>query len=105
MSWRQPIPPSVSATTINAEHAERAENVFSADSASSAFDVVVSVRNGRDLPRVQGLEKAPCLVDVELHMPRFDAQKEAIAAGQRETRDVEHRVIRLRQAVQRQHAE
>src|SRR4051812_38190395 len=105
MSWRQPAPTSASATTINAEHAERAENVFSADSASSAFNVVGSIGNCGDLPRVQGLEKVPRLVDVELHILRFDAQEEAIAAGEREARDVEHGVIRLRQTVQREHAE
>ena len=43
--------------------------------------------------------------EVELRIARLDAQEEPVAAGQREARHVEHRVIRLRQAVQRQHAE
>src|SRR4051812_15608260 len=63
------------------------------------------IGNGRDLPRVQGLEKVPRLVDVELRVTRLDAQEESVAAGQRESRDVEYGVIGLRQPVQRQHAE
>src|SRR4051812_28937044 len=99
MSWRQP------GTTINAKTAKTAKKICFASSAGFAFNVVRSIGNCGDLPRVQGLEKVPRLVDVELHILGFDAQEEAIAAGEREARDVEHGVIRLRQAVQREHAE
>src|SRR4029077_6265093 len=86
-----------------AEHAEK--EGFSADSASSAFNVVASIRNGRDLERVEGFQEVARRLDVELRIARLDAQEETVAAGQREARHVEHRVIRLPQGVQGEHAE
>src|SRR3954447_21211125 len=64
-----------------------------------------SIRNGRDLPRVERLEKLARRVKVELRILRFDAEEEPVAAGERKPRHVEDRVVRLRQAVERQHAE
>src|SRR5882672_9416389 len=59
--------------------------------------VIVSIRNGRHLPRAERLEKLPRRFDVELRILRLDAEEEPVAARQREPRHVEHRVIRLRQ--------
>src|SRR6478672_3577128 len=66
---------------------------------------VLLVGNGRDLPRLERFEEAARRFDVELRIPRFNAEKEPVAAGEREPRQVENRVIRLRQPVERQHAE
>src|SRR5262249_17595165 len=65
-----------------------------------------SVRgNGGDLPRVERLEKATRRLQIELRIRRLDAEEEPVAAGERETWHVEDRVVRLRQAVEREHAE
>src|SRR5690348_2068710 len=64
-----------------------------------------SVRNGRHLPRTERLEIAPRVLEIELRVARLDAEEEPVPAREREPRDVEHRMIRLRQAVQRQHPE
>src|SRR4051812_22858790 len=93
MSRRQPD------TTINARAATAAKKNC------LPLSVVGSVGNGRDLPRVQRFEKAARRFQLELGILRLDAQEEAVAARQGEARHVEHRVIRLRQAVQREHAE
>src|SRR5947209_1229541 len=107
MSCRHAEPASRSATTINAETAEFAEKMCSAGSASSAFNVVIRslVRNGGHLPRPQCLEESPRLLQIEVRVFGLDAEEEPIAAGERESRDIEDGVIRHRQAVQRQHAE
>src|SRR5581483_3321812 len=63
------------------------------------------VRNGRDLTRIQRFKKLARAFDVELRIDRLDADEKAIAARERESRHVEDRVIRLRQPVERQHAE
>ena len=63
------------------------------------------VRNGRHLPWTERVKEGARLLEIELRIPCLDAEKEAIAAGQREPRHVEDRVIRHRQAVQGQHAE
>src|SRR2546425_12866663 len=67
--------------------------------------VTMSVRNGRHLPRLERLEELPRALDVELRIDRLDAEEEPVAARQREAWNVEHRVIRLRQSVEREHAE
>src|SRR5689334_9162623 len=63
------------------------------------------IGNGRDLSRAERLEELARAVEGELRVARLDAQEEPVAARQREARHVEHRVIRLRQPVQRQHPE
>src|SRR5712691_1871805 len=63
------------------------------------------LRNGSYLSRIEGFEEAARRFDVELRIPRLDAQEEPVAAREREPRHVEHRVIRHRQPVQREHAE
>src|SRR5687767_9484217 len=63
------------------------------------------VFNGRHLTRAERFEKLARAVDVELRVARLDAEEEPVAAGQREARNVEHRMKRLWEAVQRQHPE
>src|SRR5262245_2227031 len=69
---------------------------------SKAFSLV---SNDRHLSRLERFQKAARLRQIEFLVPRFDAQEKPVPARQRESRDVEHRVIRLRQAVERQHPE
>src|SRR3954463_5088939 len=57
------------------------------------------------LSRPQRLEKRARAFEIELRVARLDAQEETVPARQRKPRHVEHRVVRLRQSVQRQHAE
>src|SRR5689334_177990 len=63
------------------------------------------VRNGRNLPWAERFEEPARPFQIELRVARFDAQEEAVAARQREPRYVEHRVIGLREAVEREHSE
>src|SRR5262245_38693643 len=63
------------------------------------------VSNDRHLSRLERFQKTARLREIELLVPRFDAQERPVAAGQRESRHVENRMIRLRQAVERQHAQ
>src|SRR5437870_9423595 len=64
-----------------------------------------SVRNGRHLSRSERFEKRARLFEIELGIARLDAEKESIAAGEREARHVENGVIGLRQPVQGEHAQ
>src|SRR5262245_8363328 len=64
-----------------------------------------SIVNDGHLARSQRLEKAPRGVEIEPAISGLDAEKETVPARQRETRHVEHGVIRHRQAVERQHAQ
>src|SRR6185295_14621142 len=73
--------------------------------ASLCVLVRISVRNGGDLPRIERLEEPARRLEIELRIGRFDAEEEAVAARQREARHVEDRVVRLRQAVEREHAQ
>src|SRR5260221_3359709 len=57
---------------------------------------VLLIGNGGDLPRVQRVEEVARGVDVEFRIGRLDAQEEPVAAGQREARHAEDRVIRHR---------
>src|SRR5882762_5564922 len=59
-------------------------------------------RNGRHLPWTERVKEGARLLEIEPRVPRLDAEKEAIAAGKREPRHVEDRVIRHRQAVEGQ---
>src|SRR5437879_13522445 len=64
-----------------------------------------SLRNGRDLPRIQRLQKSSCPLDIELRIARFHAEDKPVTTRQREPRHVENRVIWHRQAVQRERPE
>src|SRR6266404_365139 len=61
-----------------------------------------SVRNGRHLPWAERVEEGARLLEIEVRVPCLDAEKEAIAAGKREPRHIEDRVIRHRQTVEGQ---
>src|SRR6186713_619374 len=111
MSWRQaaPDPATIKKNAKFAKFAKVAENnvfVCFANVANSAFSLLsVSVRNGRDLARTERLEKSSRPFEIELRIARFDAQEEPVSAGEREPCHVEYWMVRLRQAVQCQHAE
>src|SRR5215472_13328493 len=95
-----------SVTTISAERAETAERFFSASPAPSALYVVNgSIRNGRHLSRVQRLEEPARPLEIKFRIRRLDTDEEPVAAREREAWHVEHRVVRLRQPVERQHSE
>ena len=55
--------------------------------------------------RFEALEKPGGLGKMKLRVARLDANKETIRGGMREAVHVEHRMMRLRQLVQGQHAE
>src|SRR6266478_3654151 len=102
MSRRQPM--ENAEKMINAEIAEIAEKTFPG-LLGDLCDLCVEYRlpdlsrlNGAHLPRAERLQKRPRGIEIELAVPRFDAEKEPVAARERESLDVEHGVIRHRQA-------
>src|SRR6185295_17786789 len=117
MSWRQPENRIASARNTAAERVTTEDTGDTEQQTCTRTGLILSVLrvprgrelllvgNGRDLPRIQGFEEAARRFELELRILRLDAQEETVAARQREARHVEHRVIRLRQPVQRQHAE
>src|SRR5262245_35733584 len=92
MSWRQAALNSTSADAAWMASTNRRREVR-------------SVRNGRHLARAERFEEAARPLEIELWIPGLDAQEKLVAGRQREPRDVEDRVIRHRQAVEREHAE
>src|SRR5438093_7154367 len=64
-----------------------------------------SIGNDSHLSRLERFKKPARLRQIELLVACFDAQEKSIAARQREPRDIKHRVIRLRQPVEREHAQ
>src|SRR5438132_8358186 len=71
----------------------------------AARDDKRSPRDIGHLPRIERLQKIPRLVEIELRIARLDHQKKFVARRLIESRHVEHRVIRHRQSVEREHAE
>src|SRR2546426_11566638 len=55
--------------------------------------------------RLQTLQELRSLHAIELRIARFDAEEKAVVRRQGEARSIEHRMMWLRQLVQRQHAE
>src|SRR5688572_24577517 len=107
MSWRQPAATSNKHTvrierTTNTEDAEDTEvNPWNALCVLGVLCVEKSLlSNGTHLSRIQRLQEGTCLLKVELGILRLDAQEEAVAAREREARDVEHGMVRLRQPVE-----
>src|SRR5689334_4801102 len=94
MSWRQPVSIRAAVTKDTKERTEDTDK-----------ESLFSIRDSGHLPRIQGLQESSRTLDVELRIDRLDAEKEPVAAGQREARQVEDRVIRHRQTVEREHAE
>src|SRR5450631_4339778 len=102
MSWRQASP---APRTQRAQRTRRTAAPFVSFVRFVSLVLMVLIANGRDLPRAERFEKSTRGVDVELRILRLDAQKKTVAARQREPRHVEYRVVRHRQAVEREHAE
>src|SRR6476620_7186928 len=84
MSWRQPA------------------SIKTAVNMMITFTSDIHVRN---FIRLQLFKKRPGLHGVEFRIRRFDAQEEAILAGEGEPRHVENRMVWLRQAVEADHAD
>src|SRR5262245_13559376 len=76
---------------------------FAAAMLFTPFAPFALIRNGSHLARIERFEKMPGRLHVEFRVDCLDAEEEAVAAGEREPRHVEHRVVRHRQPVQRQH--
>src|SRR5262245_3299981 len=122
MSWRHAEPiTSPTATTQNVRR-RRTKGFTTEDTEDTEFikdeiekmlrvlcvlrgKAFCSICNDCYLSRLECFEKSTRLRQIELLVARLDAQEKSIAARQREARDVEDRVIRLRQSVERQHAE
>src|SRR5712691_294041 len=110
MSWRQPERTSAAETKDTKATKDTEDRRPRALRPPAFVSFVPSVPlfligNSGDLPRIEGLEESARRVDVEPRIPSFDAEEEPVAARQREARHIEDRVIRLRQSVERQHAE
>src|SRR5205807_7119509 len=89
MSCRQPEGP-------------RAKSAASTGSAKRVCAEVL-MRHLRDLQRMKGFKKTPGLVQPELRILRFNAQKEPVTAGPNKIWGIKHRMIRLRQPIERNH--
>src|SRR5262245_13157408 len=117
MSWRHPethrAAPNMHAdkgTTDSTEDTKGRPRVslcgFCVRVASLCPLVCVSVRgNGGHLTRVERLEKVTRGLQIEVRIGLLDAEEEPVAAREREAGHVEDRVVRLRQPVERQHAQ
>src|ERR1700694_5796776 len=92
MSCRQPESPS-----------PRTKSAASTGSVKR-FCAEALMRHLRDLQRMESLKKMPGLVQLEIGVLRFNAQKEPVTAGPDEIWGVKHRMIRLRQPIERNHA-
>src|SRR6185312_12475501 len=93
MSRRQP-----------SENAEAMINAETTGSTEKESCVLLRLDIGH-LSRAKRLQEGARVVEIELLVSRLDAEEEPAAAGEREPVDVEDRVIRHRQAVDREHAE
>src|SRR5688500_8326229 len=98
MSCRQPAPKSAT-LMATAEDTEGKNGLI----LSVLGGEGVLVRNRRYLAGRKRLEECARRVELELRIVRLDAEKEPVAAGERESGHVEDRVIRHRKAVQCKH--
>src|SRR5438552_18518350 len=96
---------TTSSTTEDTEDAEAIWDQIKLILCVLRGDALCSVRNDGHLSRLERLHEPARRGQVELLVARLDAEEKPVAARERESRDVEHRVIRLRQPVERQHAE
>src|SRR6185295_18769899 len=103
MSWRQLIEPREIATKTRRHQDARSALVLLRVFVSSWRSVLAL--NFSHLPRTKTSQERLRTFDIELRIGRLNAQKETIARSLFEIRHVEHRMIRLRQTVQRQHPE
>src|ERR1035437_6483720 len=98
MSWRQ-AERRTSDSTRMVGHALACQRPL-----AGAFRAFL-VRNFRYLPGLQRLQELARFVAIKERIGGFDAQKEAAAAGQRESRHIKGRMIGHGQAAQAKHAE
>src|SRR5882762_3525030 len=103
MSWRQPCSVIAMISTTGSEG--RGPDAADAPTHLATRETDVLVGNRGDLSWPQRFQERARPLEVELWIARFDAQKKAVPARERESRDVEDRVIRLREAIERQHAQ
>src|SRR4029078_5282820 len=104
MSCRQP-PEKTAVTTMDTKDTKVLEGKSLCVLRVLSGERSCLVRNDGHLSRFERFEKPARLLEVELSVSCFDAQKKSIAADQRKPGDVEDRVIRLRQAVESEHSE
>src|SRR6516162_8771983 len=110
MSCRQAVvePPPDTAATKNTKTRKRGRALCTKTLFAGFVVSCVScclVRNGRHLSRIERFQESSRPFQIELRVGRLYTEKKSIAAREREPRNVEHRVIGLRQAVEREHAE
>src|SRR5215472_7435059 len=91
MSWRQPTSTRRKLRTTNLELRTFARGAL--------------VLNFHHLSRMKTREEGAGRVEVELGVARFDDEEELVLARAIEVRRVEDRMIRPRQAIQREHAD
>src|ERR1700722_14708794 len=96
MSWRHPPVKMASAAT------QRAARVRARRLGLGIRELFFNFINSK---RPQGVEENLGLVEIEIFVLGFDHQEKAVFRSQRETRDVEYRMIRPWQSVEREHAE
>src|SRR5581483_1658794 len=100
--WRQ----ATSASAINrraARSEQRAGKVLASRSPRAARRSLP--RNITDLHRLEGLQKIPCLIEVEFRIAGLNHEKEFVARGLTESIHIKYRVVGHRQAIEREHAE
>src|ERR1051326_376337 len=71
----------------------------------SALTMISLLINGHHLSRMEAGQKRLRLLQVELRVAGLDDEEELVLARQAESRRVEDRMVRLGQAVEREHAE
>src|SRR6187200_323726 len=90
MSWRQP--PATTASAISPARMD-------------AAGITGLSRNVGHSYRMKPFEEPARIVDLERGINGFDAQEKTVGRRARECRNVEHGMVRLRQAVQGPHAD
>src|SRR4051812_37624061 len=100
MSCRQAEKNSVKVTKVTKGTKGR-RNAGRASVTFVSFVSLFLISNSGNLPWFQGFQEPSGSLEIELRVRRLDAEEEPVAARQRESRQVEYRVIRHRQAVER----
>src|SRR5258708_31377296 len=91
MSWRQPATPRTHTTARPSSATRNCAGVL--------------IRHLRNFVGMKTFEKLPRVQQAELGVLSFNAQEKLVAAGAGKARHIKDRMIRLRQSVQREHAE
>src|SRR5437762_4772856 len=103
MSCRQAVAKTRSAAPTNhpARLIRKSSNTEDTEKSTEGVRAFLLIRNDGHLSRLERLHEPARLRQVELLVARLDAEEKPVAARERESRDVEHRVIRLRQPIER----